>query len=362
MKSRPLVLSIVGARPQFVKLAPLAKALSRRFDHQVVHTGQHYDDNMSQVFFRQLNLPQPDYNLGVGGGTHGRMTGRMLTAIERVLIQHRPSLVLVFGDTNSTLAGALAAAKMDIPVGHIEAGMRSFVRAMPEEINRRLTDHLAELSFCSTITAMKNLRSEGITKGLVHSGDLMYELLHDLKPKIRRNRQLLSQYNVEPGKYLFLTAHRAANVDDPGNLSKLASILEMLPLPTVFPVHPRTKGRLRRARLWQGLQRQPNLRLTEPTGYLETLSLACHAQVVLTDSGGLQKEAICLGVPVLTLREETEWVETLRRGNCLVGLDVKKIMRSLRRERRVRPIPFRIRNRRPSEIIAVAISRYLGAR
>ena len=362
MKAKPKIMSIVGARPQFIKLAPLAKTFSGRFHHVIVHTGQHYDDNMSQTFFRQLHLPRPGMNLSISGGRHGAMTGRMLAAIEKALLADRPDFVVVYGDTNSTLAGALAAAKLSIPVGQVEAGMRSFVDDMPEEINRRLTDHLACLHFCPTEVSMKNLLAEGIKNGLIHSGDLMYELLHDSKSIIRANQKPLRQFGLTRGEFLLITAHRAGNVDSPENLHRLVELLEALPIPTLFPVHPRTRKRFVQAKLQKRLRNQNNLILCEPLSYLDTLTVAMQARAVLTDSGGLQKEALFLGTPVLTLRDETEWVETLRRGNRLVGLDVGRVLRALRRKRAVRPMPYLIRRKRPSRIIADAVMRYLDGR
>lgn len=362
MKRKPKVVSIVGARPQFVKLAPLSRALAGGYRHVIVHTGQHYDDNMSQLFFRQLKLPRPQVNLGLSGGHHGAMTGRMLQAIEKLFITDRPDFVIVYGDTNSTLAGALAAAKLSIPVGHVEAGMRSFVDDMPEEINRRLTDHLARILFCPTETSIKNLRAEGIKQHLVHSGDLMYELLHDSRAHIKANQRMLHRFNLTTGKYLLVTAHRAANVDTTESLERLVEVFRALDLPTLFPVHPRTRKQLKRQRLWRRLAQLEHLTMCEPLGYLDTLTAAMHARAVLTDSGGLQKEALFLGTPVLILREETEWVETLGRGNQLVGLDAKRIRQALSAPPVVRRIPYLIKRRRPSHIIAATINRFLTGR
>lgn len=355
-------MSIVGARPQFVKLAPLSRALTGQCRHVIVHTGQHYDDNMSQLFFRQLRLPRPQVNLGLSGGRHGAMTGRMLSAIEKLFSTDRPDFVIVYGDTNSTLAGALAAAKLSIPVGHVEAGMRSFVNDMPEEINRRLTDHLAQVLFCPTDTSMKNLRAEGIKQNLVHSGDLMYELLHDSRSVIRAHKQTLRRFNLTADRYLLITAHRAANVDTVENLKRLVEVFRSVDLPTLFPVHPRTRMQLKRNRLWPTLHKLENLILCEPLGYLDTLTAAMHARAVLTDSGGLQKEALFLGTQVLTMREETEWVETLGRGNRLVGLDAKRIRRALDNPQKVGRIPYLIKRRRPSHIIAATVNRFLTGR
>ncbi len=362
MKGKPKVVSIVGARPQFIKLAPLVGELRRRFDHTLIHTGQHYDENMSDVFFRQLRIPRADINLHIGGGAHGAMTGRMLATIEKNLSDLDPAFVLVFGDTNTTMAGALAATKMAIPVGHIEAGMRSFVKYMPEEINRRVTDHVSDLLFCPTAVAMNHLKAENVPGRVIRSGDLMYELLHHSRATIKANRRLLKRLKLTAGEYVLITLHRAANVDCEENLSQAVSLLEAMPLPTLFPIHPRTRKRLRQFKLWSRLQKAANVITCDPLGYLDTLSAACHAHMVMTDSGGLQKEALFLGTPVLTLREETEWVETLRRGNRLVGLDIDRILRLLRSRLKARPAPYRVGGRKPSQIIGNEITRFLKER
>jgi len=360
MTPRPKILSVVGARPQFVKLAPLAEAMKGKFRHVIVHTGQHYDDNMSGLFFRQLKIPRPDINLKIGGGTHGRMTGRMLAALEQVLQREKPALVLVYGDTNSTLAGALAAAKLGLTVGHVEAGMRSFVSDMPEEINRRVSDHLSSLLFCPTSVAVANCRREGLERLVVLSGDLMYELLHRSRSVIRDNQAWLRKWRLEPGQFLLMTTHRAGNVDDRDNLRRLLDMVEQLPLPTILPLHPRTAARLRSARLMARLKRIQHLRLCEPLGHLDMLTAAYHARAVLTDSGGLQKEAVFLRTPVLTLREETEWPETLKRGNRLVGLDASRVLKSLDRLPVTKATGFRVGNRRPSQIIVSALTKEIA--
>ncbi len=362
MRARPKVISVVGARPQFIKLAPLSAELSRRFRHRIVHTGQHFDDNMSDIFFRQLRIPRPHVNLNVAGGTHGAMTGRMLAGVEKVLISEKPDLVLVYGDTNSTLAGALAAAKLSIPVGHIEAGMRSFVSDMPEEINRKLTDHVSEILFCPTPASVENLKKEGIRKRIVHSGDVMYELLDASRQTIRANRKALRRLGVEENSFVLLTVHRAATVDNEVNLRQLIDCINELPHTTLFPVHPRTRRRLKRFTLWGELKKVDHLILTEPLGYLDTLTAASFARAVLTDSGGLQKEALFLGTPVLTLRDETEWLETLRLGNRLVGLNKDVIVRFLRTKPAVRPIIYRVNSRKPSRIIVDEVADYLSGR
>jgi len=360
MKARPKVVSIVGARPQFIKLAPLTAAMRKRFRHTIIHTGQHYDHNMSELFFRQLRIPRPDVNLNIGGGSHGVMTGRMLPAIERPLIQHDPAVVLVYGDTNTTLAGALAASKLNLPVAHIEAGMRSFVKSMPEEINRRVADHLADLLFCPTEAAIENCRREGLYDRVVSSGDLMYELLHRSRARVRGNSTILRAFGVTSGEFLLMTVHRAGTVDDPERLTRLVEIIEALPLPTILPLHPRTKSRLRQQRLLNRLARVKHVRLTEPLGYFDNLTMVSNARVVLTDSGGLQKEAVFLRTPVLTLRDETEWPETLKRGNRLVGLDITRILRCLRSNLTTKATSYRIHGRRPSEIIVSALRRLAG--
>ncbi|HOP07595.1 MAG TPA: UDP-N-acetylglucosamine 2-epimerase (non-hydrolyzing) [candidate division Zixibacteria bacterium] len=362
MKTRPTVISIVGARPQFIKLAPLAPVLAGRFNHLILHTGQHYDREMSEVFFKQLHIPKANRNLNIGGGGHGAMTGAMLAAIEKYLLQTRPDFVLIYGDTNSTLAGAVAAAKLSVPVGHVEAGMRSFVKDMPEEINRRLSDHASDLLFCPTAAAVKNLKAEGIKKNLIRSGDLMFELLHRRRATIKKNNRPLKKHGLQPGQYLFMTVHRAANVDCRDNLEKLLAIIEQAPLPILLPLHPRTRARLGRFRLLKRLERCDRVVLERPMSYLDTLTAAACAQAVLTDSGGLQKEALFLGTPVLTLRDETEWVETLHQGNRLVGLDPDKILRSLRRLPKVPRISYRINGKAPSTIITSSIDRYLSGK
>ncbi len=362
MKSKSKVVSVVGARPQFIKLAPLAKELSKRFRHLIVHTGQHFDINMSDIFFRQLRIPRPRVNLNVAGGTHGAMTGRMLARVEKVLLKEKPDLVLVYGDTNSTLAGALAAAKLSIPVGHVEAGMRSFVANMPEEINRKLTDHVCQILFCPTPVSVKNLKAEGIRKKIVHSGDVMYELLEASRRMIRANRKALTRLGIKETRFLLLTVHRAATVDNEASIRQLVDCIKELPHLTLFPVHPRTRKRLKQFKLWSELKRFDRLIITEPLSYLDTLTAAFYARAVLTDSGGLQKEALFLGTPVLTLREETEWLETLKLGNRLVGLNKDTIVKCLGEKLTVKPIAYRVKNKKPSRIIVEEVTKLLSRR
>ncbi|HEU0002622.1 MAG TPA: UDP-N-acetylglucosamine 2-epimerase (non-hydrolyzing), partial [Ktedonobacteraceae bacterium] len=305
------------------KLAPLSRILRRQHQEILIHTGQHYDYNMSAQFFDELEIPEPDYNLEIGSSSHGEQTGRMLTAIERVLIKERPDWVIVFGDTNSTLAGALAAAKLSIPIAHVEAGLRSFNRAMPEEINRIVTDHLAQRHFCPTETASYHLCNEGITQGVEVVGDVMYDALLLARPKLKeRAERLLAAWDVasrgdssyEP--YALVTVHRPLNTDDPEAMAGIARALNKLDMPVIFPVHPRTRHLLQR----EGIAWERHIRLIDPLGYLDMLALEHAAYRILTDSGGVQKEAFLLGVPCITLREETEWSETVELGwNTLAG-------------------------------------------
>lgn len=316
------LVDIVGARPQFVKLAPILKAINEhnaahpdRPIHEVLlHTGQHYDDNMSRVFFEELEIPEPDYHLGIGGGTHGQNTGRMLEGIERVHLGEKPDWVLVYGDTDSTLAGALAAVKLHIPVAHVEAGLRSFNRRMPEEINRVLTDHASDVLFAPTETAVRNLLREGIPEDRIHLvGDVMYDAALYYGAKAERESRILERLGLAPKGYILATVHRAENTDD---RARLRVILEALAevhqeVPVVFPLHPRTRKRAEAFGLGGYLQKVVAL---EPVGYLDMVMLEKNACLIVTDSGGVQKEAYFYRVPCVTVREETEWVELLRTG------------------------------------------------
>jgi len=312
------IASIVGARPQFIKCAPVSRELRKEHEEVLIHTGQHYDHGMSEVFFEELAIPKPDYNLNIGSGTHGHQTGAMLGAIEDVLQQENPDLVLVYGDTNSTLAGALAAAKLHVPVAHVEAGLRSFDRRMPEEVNRVLTDHCSDLLFCPTKTAVENLAAEGITGGVHLVGDVMVDAMNYNRAVAEERSRILEAVGVRPGEYLVITVHRPSNTDSRENMVAILGALAEAGRPVVFPVHPRTQNYLRRYGL---LAKMPeNVLVTEPLGYLDMLHLMAHAEKILTDSGGVQKEAYMLGVPCITLRENTEWVETVEAGwNVLVG-------------------------------------------
>jgi UDP-N-acetylglucosamine 2-epimerase len=323
------IVTIVGNRPQFVKAAAVSRLLRERHEELLVHTGQHYDDELSKVFFEELGIPAPDRELGAGSGSNSEQTARILAALAPVLDELRPGLALVYGDTNSTLAGALAAAQADIPVGHVEAGMRSFDRSMPEELNRVLTDHASDLLLCSTQTAMDNLDRERV-RGQAHLvGDVMADVSLAFREIAAERSAILGELGLEPGTYLAVTAHRAGNVDDPARLERLVALLEALPQPVVFPVHPRTRARLEAAGL---LDRLDGVTLVPPLGYLDFLELARHARAILTDSGGVQKEAYLLGVPCVTLRDTTEWVETVDAGwNVLVDLDREAALAALER-------------------------------
>jgi len=323
------IASIVGARPQFIKCAPVSRELRKGHEEILVHTGQHYDHGMSEVFFEELRIPKPDYNLGIGSGTHGRQTGAMLGAIEDVLEKEKPDVVLVYGDTNSTLAGALAAAKLHIPVAHVEAGLRSFDRRMPEEVNRVLTDHASDLLFCPTETAVGNLAAEGITKGVFLVGDVMLDAMNYNRAIAEERSRILEDVGVEPGDYIAVTIHRPSNTDERENMVAILGALEDAGKPVVFPVHPRTRKFLREYGLLA--QMPENVRVVQPLGYLDMIRLMAHAEKILTDSGGVQKEAYMLGVPCITLRENTEWVETVEAGwNVLVGAGRDRIVDAIR--------------------------------
>jgi UDP-N-acetylglucosamine 2-epimerase (non-hydrolysing)/UDP-GlcNAc3NAcA epimerase len=316
------IVTIIGNRPQFVKAAAVSRRLRERHEELIVHTGQHYDDELSRVFFEELGVPAPDRELGAGSGTNTAQTARILAGLEPLLGELRPDLALVYGDTNSTLAGALAAAQAGIPVGHVEAGMRSFDRSMPEELNRVLTDHASGLLLCSTKTAVRNLEREGAAGEAHLVGDVMADVSLAFRDIAEEQSRAMEERGLEPGSYLVLTAHRAGNVDDPARLRLLVELVEALPTPVVFPVHPRTRGRLEEQGLVERLAAAPGVELAAPLGYLDFLKLARHARAVLTDSGGVQKEAYLLGVPCVTLRDTTEWVETVEAGwNVLVDLD-----------------------------------------
>lgn len=323
------IASIVGARPQFIKAAALSKELRKRHTEILIHTGQHYDHSMSGVFFDGLEIPAPDFNLGVGSGLHGAQTGTMMSAIEAVLISQKPDRVLIYGDTNSTLAGALAAAKLHIPVVHVESGLRSYNRTMPEEINRVVADHLSDLLFCPSDVAVKNLAAEGITRGVHVVGDVMQDVLMWAKERAeKRAGEFLGGLGLKDRQYLVATVHRSENTDDPARLAGIVNALNALEETVVFPAHPRT---LKVINNGGGYKLGTHVRIVEPLGYFEMVSLSRSARMILTDSGGLQKEAYWLGVPCVTLRDETEWVETVAAGwNTLTGADTTKIVQTVK--------------------------------
>jgi UDP-GlcNAc3NAcA epimerase len=316
------ILSVVGARPQFIKAAMVSRVLRRSGREVLVHTGQHYDDNMAQVFFDELHLPKPDISLGVGSGSHAQQTASILTGVEAVIQAEKPDWVLVYGDTNTTLAGGLAAAKLQVPVAHVEAGLRSYNRGMPEEINRVLCDHISSALFCPTETAVEHLREEGITAGVHRVGDVMLDALESFLPFARERVELQRTYGLQPKGYALATVHRASNTDAAENLGRLVAAFGSLELPVVFPIHPRTRKMLEAF----SIALPANVVAIDPVGYLEMLALEAEADCILTDSGGIQKEAYWLGVRCITLRDETEWVETVQSGwNVLVGTDGAKL-------------------------------------
>ena len=329
------ILSVVGARPQFVKAAVVSRALraTRGLREVLVHTGQHYDPNMSDFFFRELDIPRPDLHLGIGSGAHGAQTGRMLEALEAAMLKEKPDWVLVYGDTNSTLAGSLAAVKLKIPVAHVEAGLRSYNRAMPEEINRVVADHVSDLLFAPTRTSVDNLRREGISAAkIARTGDVMYDAALYYAKKAQRESTALARLGIEGRDYVLATVHRAENTDDPRRLGAILGALRRLSreITTVMPVHPRTRKALEGARASGA---GGTFHLIDPVGYLDMAMLEQHARLIATDSGGVQKEAYFYRVPCATLRTETEWIELVAAGwNRLVPpSDEERIYRSLRR-------------------------------
>jgi UDP-N-acetylglucosamine 2-epimerase (non-hydrolysing)/UDP-GlcNAc3NAcA epimerase len=316
------ILTVIGNRPQFVKAAAVSRLLRADHEEILVHTGQHHDDELSTVFVEELGVPRPERELGIHGGTNTEQSARMLAALEPLLAAERPDAVLVYGDTNTTLAGGLAAAQAHIPVAHVEAGMRSFDRTMPEELNRVLTDHLSDLLLCSSPAAMENLAREHAAGRAELVGDVMVDVAHLFQPRARQDDVPLREAGVVPGEYVLVTAHRAGNVDDPARLRRLVDLLLAVPLPVVLPLHPRTGARLDAAGWLDELQAAAHVRLTPALGYLAFTALLTRAKAMHTDSGGVQKEAYLAGVPCVTLRDTTEWVETVQSGwNVLVDLD-----------------------------------------
>lgn len=333
---------VVGARPQFIKLAPVCRAIAaangsgKRIESLIIHTGQHYDPAMSDVFFEELDIPRADIHLGVGSGSHGEQTGRMLEKLEIALKEQRPDIVLTYGDTNSTLAATLAAAKLRLPIAHVESGLRSFNRRMPEEINRVVADHLSDLLFAPTPQAMQNLEAEGLAARACLTGDVMLDSVRFHESLARTHSRVLETLGLAEGRYLLATVHRAENAEG-ARLAELLAALARIATsdqPVVFPVHPRTGKGIREAH--PNLPMAEGLRLLEPLGYLDMIRLVAGARMVLTDSGGLQKEAFFLGRPCVTLRDETEWVETVTEGgNIIAGTAVQNIVNAVSRWDRI---------------------------
>jgi UDP-N-acetylglucosamine 2-epimerase (non-hydrolysing)/UDP-GlcNAc3NAcA epimerase len=326
------ILTVIGNRPQFIKAAAVTPHLRQQAQETLVHTGQHYDDSLSAVFFAELGLPAPDVELGINRGSNSSQTARMLAALEPLVGRMAPDAVLVYGDTNSTLAGALAGAQAGVPVAHVEAGMRSFDMAMPEELNRVLVDHASALLLCPSAVAVQNLHAERVTGHVSLVGDVMVEVSQAVRPAAAARLDLVRARGVEPNRYLLATAHRPSNVDEPARLERLVELLTSLPEPVVLPLHPRTRLRLTETGLLDALERSESVQVCEPLGYLELAALLANAVALLTDSGGLQKEAYLAGVRCLTLRSRTEWVETVEQGwNTLVDLDVAATLDALSR-------------------------------
>jgi UDP-N-acetylglucosamine 2-epimerase len=323
------VLTVIGARPQFIKAAPVGRELRKHHTEIQVHTGQHYDYEMSAVFFQEMGIPESAYNLGVGSGPHGEQTGKMLIKIEEVLQKEKPDLVIVYGDTNSTLAGALAAAKKHIPVVHIEAGLRSYNRTMPEEYNRVIVDHCSDILFCPTQSAVENLSKEGIIQGVYLLGDVMYDAVLQFSKIAQRKSKVLEELRLQPRNYLLATIHRPCNTDNPQNLRNILKAFIEIDEPTILPIHPRTRKQI--STMEAKILDRTKIKIIPPVGFLDMLMLEQNARMILTDSGGIQKEAYFFNVPCVTLRTETEWVETVRAGwNEIVGSTREKIVRTVK--------------------------------
>lgn len=322
------IVSIVGARPQFIKCALVSKELRKNHHEILIHTGQHYDYEMSKLFFDQLEIPEPDYNLGIGSASHGEQTGRMLTELEKILLKEKPDAVLTYGDTNSTLAGALTSIKLKISTGHVEAGLRSFDRSMPEEINRIVADHISNLLFVPTQTGLHNLKNEGIFKDVFLVGDVMYDLLRQ-NIEIVKKSDILKKLNIKPKEYFLVTIHRPSNTDNILNLSNILDAFSRTDEKIVFPIHPRTESFIKKHGLVKKISK--NVHIIKPISYFDFVWLEKNAKKILTDSGGIQKEAYFLKVPCITLRENTEWIETIEDGwNTLVGAQGKRILDAMK--------------------------------
>lgn len=352
------ILTVIGARPQFIKAATVSNKVRRNGNSEIlVHTGQHYDNNMSDIFFEELGIPKPDYNLSIGSSNHGHQTGSMLIALEDIYLKEKPDMVLVYGDTNSTLAGALCASKLLIPVAHVEAGLRSFNMAMPEEQNRILTDHISNLLFAPTQTAIDNLSKENITKGVYNTGDVMYDAINLFKERAKEVSTITQKLDLAPNSYILSTIHRAENTN---SIEKLTSIIKALSesgKKIILPLHPRTKKFINEYNLNVG----DNIKIIDPVGYLEMISLQENACKIVTDSGGVQKEAYFLKKPCITMRDETEWIETVQNGwNIIVGSDSSKILDAIENFNPTGTPASAFGNGDTSSIITDIIEKYLG--
>ncbi len=321
------IITVVGARPQFIKAAAVSNVIRKKHTEILIHTGQHYDENMSKVFFEELNIPKPHYNLEVGSGNHGLQTGTMLIKLEEIYLKEKPDMVLVYGDTNSTLAGALTASKLLIPVAHVEAGLRSFNMAMPEEQNRILTDHISNKLFAPTETAVNNLHNEGINKEVYNVGDVMYDAVLYFRKVAKEKSTIINKLNLKENQYILTTIHRAENTNDINRLKNIIEALNESKAKIVLPMHPRTKKYIES----YGLSIGENVSVIDPIGYLDMINLEMHAEKIVTDSGGVQKEAFFMKKPCITMRDQTEWVETVENGwNVIVGTDTDKIVQSIK--------------------------------
>lgn len=320
------LLTVIGARPQFIKAAAVSRKLRAENEEIIVHTGQHYDDNMSKVFFDELEIPMPDYNLNVGSGSHGAMTGNMMIKIEEVILKEKPDCVIVYGDTNSTLAGGVCASKLLIPLAHIEAGLRSFNKKMPEEQNRILTDHVSSFLFTPTETAVDNLKNEGVINNVYNVGDVMYDASIHYLNIAQKKSNIIEKLKLSKGEFILGTVHRAENTNDPSRLKNIVKALNESGAKIVIPLHPRTKKYLNE----YNLSFSDNIKLIDPIGYLDMLMLENYSSKIVTDSGGIQKEAYFVKKPCITLRDESEWVETVQSGwNILAGADYDKITNAI---------------------------------